>query len=264
MRFGFCTEFAAVDKNIIDYDLVRRIKEAGYDYVEFPLMLIEKISDEEFEKVVATVKELNLSCEVCCGMFPKTVKLTGPQVDKEQIAAYLEKAFSRAAVLGTHKIVLGSAPARELPEGTDWETGYSQMAEMLVTQVAPLCEKYDVEIVIEPLRSNACNFIHTLTDGMELVNRANSPYVKLLGDSLHMLTNEEDPNHIIEYKDDLRHVHIAEEARGLPEDGYSEYVAQVLKNLKSIGYDNTVSFEAKGGKEPDSMKKALELLKAQF
>jgi len=31
-----------------------------------------------------------------------------------------------------------------------------------------------------------------------------------------------------------------------------------------VGYDGTISFEAKGGSEPDGMKKALAQLKAHF
>ena len=50
----------------------------------------------------------------------------------------------------------------------------------------------------------------------------------------------------------------------MPEDGYSDYLLQGLQILKEIGYDGTISFEAKGGTGPDSLKKALDLLKKQF
>ena len=62
----------------------------------------------------------------------------------------------------------------------------------------------------------------------------------------------------------MKHVHIAEMQRMLPEDDYSPFVKQVIGNLKEIGYSGSISFETKNGEGLDSMKKALKLLKSQF
>ena len=99
---------------------------------------------------------------------------------------------------------------------------------------------------------------------MEVVNRVNSPRVQLLCDTIHMRTNDDNPDDVIKYKDSLKHVHIAELGRILPEKEYSDYVKKVIDNLMSFGYDGTVSFETKNGDGLESMKSALALLKANL
>ena len=77
----------------------------------------------------------------------------------------------------------------------------------------------------------------------------------------YMNTNSDNVDDIVKYKDILKHVHISELQRVMPEDGYSDYVSAVLANLRAIGYEGTVSFESKNGDGVESMKKALKLLK---
>ncbi len=264
MRYGFCTEFATPQKNAADYGLVRRIKEAGYDFIEFRLMLIAGLNDDEFAELSRFLKDIALPCDVCCALFPKTIRLVGAEADRERIRGYLERAFGRASQLGAAKLVFGSAPARELPPGMKWSEGYDALEGMIREIMLPLCERHGFEVVIEPIRSNACNFIHTLADGMELVNRVRSPKIKLLADSLHMLTNNDPAEGITEYFDSIRHVHVSNAGRALPEDSYDSEVLAVLSRLKEKGYDGTISFESNAGREEGSLKEALKNLKSFF
>lgn len=264
MRYGFCKEFSTPMKTEVDYDLIKMIKGAGFDYVEMRAMLVETLTDEEFAKLESTLKELELDCDCCCALFPKTIRVTGSQVNFNVIEEYIEKTFYRCSKLGAKKIVFGSAPARALDENTTQDEGYAQIAEVIKKVIVPACEKYDITVVMEPLRADACNFINTLADGMRVVNEVKSDRIKLLADTIHMMSNNDNPQDVLNFKDDLKHIHISELARVMPEDDYSDYVATVLKNLKTNGYDGTISFESKNGNGLESMKKALALLKAQF
>ncbi|NLV85469.1 MAG: sugar phosphate isomerase/epimerase [Spirochaetales bacterium] len=264
MRYGFCKEFSTALKTEVDYSLVKMIKDAGFDYIEMRLMLVAALADDAFEKLVRTLNEYALPCDVCCALFPRTLRVTGMEADDKAIGDYLELAFCRANKLGARKVVFGSAPARALDENTTQERGYQQLTDMIHAVMLPLCEKYDITVVIEPLRRDACNFINTLTDGMKLVKMVHSNRIGLLADSLHMLTNQENANQIMDYQDSLRHVHIADAGRNLPEDGYSTQVEAIIRNLRKINYNHTISFESKNGRGVESMVKALDLLKRQF
>ncbi|MBE7037534.1 MAG: sugar phosphate isomerase/epimerase [Ruminococcaceae bacterium] len=261
MRYGFCKEFSTPLKTEVDYDLIKMIKEAGFDYVEMRAMLVSSLTDEEFDKLYNTLKELNLDCDCCCALFPKTIRVTGKSVNLSEIEAYLEKTFARCKKLGAKKIVFGSAPARALDEETSQDEGYKQIADVIKKTVVPMCEKYDMMVVMEPLRNDACNFINTLSDGMRVVNDVKSDKIQLLADTIHMMTNNDNPDDVLKYKDSLKHIHIAELQRIMPEDEYSDFINTVLKNLRQNGYDGTVSFESKNGNGVESMKKALNLLK---
>ncbi len=264
MKYGFCKEFSTPLKTEVDYELIKTIKEAGFDYVEMRAMLVSSLSDEEFDKLYNTLKELELGCECSCALFPKTIRVTGKDANKEEIAVYIEKTFSRLNKLGAKKVVFGSAPARALDEETTEEMGYEQISEICNEIIVPAAEKYDITVVMEPLRASACNFINTLADGMKVVNRVNHERIALLADTIHMMANEDNPEDIIKYKDSLRHIHISEMDRVMPEDSYSDFVHNVLNNLINNGYDGTISFETKNGNGLDSMKKALALLKNTF
>lgn len=264
MRYGFCKEFSTPMKTEVDYDLIRTIKEAGFDYVEMRAMLVESLTDEEFLRLAATLRELSLDCDSCCALFPRTIRVTGDEIDYARIEAYIEKTFARCHTLGARTVVFGSAPARALDDRTDEETGYRQIAEVIRRAVLPACEKYGITVVMEPLRADACNFIHTLSDGARVVEAVGSPYVRLLGDTIHMNSNHDNPEDVVKYRDILHHFHIAELGRILPEDGYSDYTAEVIARLREIGYDGTISFETKNGEGLASMKRALALLKSNF
>ena len=264
MRYGFCKEFSTPLKTEVDYDLIKMIKDAGFDFVEMRAMLVSALSDEEFDKLEKTLAELDLACDCCCALFPRTIRVTGKSINYAEIEAYIEKTFDRCRRLGAKKIVFGSAPARALDEETTEEEGYAQIADVIKTAIVPACEKYDMTVVMEPLRADACNFIHTLADGMRVVDAVRSEKIQLLADTIHMMSNNDNPDDVIKYKDSLKHIHIAELARVMPEDDYSDYIKAVLANLREIGYDGTVSFESKNGDGLESMKKALALLKKQF
>jgi len=261
MRYGFCKEFSTPLKTEVDYPLIKTIKDAGFDFVEMRAMLVSSLSEEEFLKLKNYLKEVGLDCDCCCALFPKTIRVTGNHIDYDAISQYIEHTFSRCSQLGAKKIVFGSAPARALDKDTSEEMGYKQIAEVISKCVLPACRKYDITVVMEPLRADACNFIHTLKDGMKVVDAVKSEKLQLLGDTIHMMSNHDNASDIIRYADSLSHFHIAELERKLPEDSYSEYVENVLENLRKICYDGTISFETKNGTGLESMKKALQLLK---
>ncbi len=261
MRYGFCKEFSTPLKTEVDYDLIRMIKQAGFDFVEMRAMLVSSLSDEEFEKLEKTLSELSLACDCCCALFPRTIRVTGKSVNYDEIKEYMDKTLSRCKRLGAHTVVFGSAPARALDEETSQDEGYTQIIQVIKDCVVPACEKYDITVVMEPLRAAACNFINTLSDGMRVVDGVNSPRIKLLCDTIHMMSNNDIPEDVLKYKDSLYHVHIAELERALPEDRHSDYVKKVLGYITKNGYDRTISFETKNGQGLESMKKALTLLK---
>lgn len=264
MRYGMCTDIATKTRTEVEYELLERIQQAGFDYVEFPLMMIETLDEPAFEKLLSELDRLGLACDCSCNYFPGRIKVVGPTANKDEIDAYLDKAMGRAARMGVKKIVFGSNNSRNLPEGESIEQGYDEICKMLNESVVPFCDKYGITVVMEPLRHQSANFIITLADGKYVVDRVNKPEIQLLADLMHMNYNGEDPESLREVIGSLHHVHICEPDRILPEDGYSEFLTHCLSVLKELGYDETISFEAKGGTGPDSLAKALKLLQTQF
>lgn len=263
MRYGFCTGFASLLKDRIDYPLLKDIAAAGYDYVEFPLMLLAALSDEDFEALKRYIPETGLACDACCNMFPPHVKLTGPDEDDEAVREYLRVAIPRMTSLGARMIVLGSAGARNLPEGMTREEGVKQFSRVVRECVVPFLECYDIHLVIEPIGTGEANFVNTLPDGMEIVRAVNHPRVTLLADSVHLFTENEDAADITEFGSWLSHIHMCEAKRGLPVNGMSEGLRAYAEAIKATGYNAAMSFEPLPYPVED-MKASLDVLKAFF
>ena len=66
MRFGYCTGFAAGMTGPIDYKTLDMIQSAGYDYVEFPLMQLADLPEEEFSALKTYLSGTTLACDCCC------------------------------------------------------------------------------------------------------------------------------------------------------------------------------------------------------
>lgn len=261
MRYGYVTGFATHIKDKVDYSLLRDIKTSGFDFVEFPLVLLQNLPDEEFERLCHELKIIGLDADACCNMFPSYLRLTGPQRDIEAAQLYLNSAFGRLSVLGTKKIIFGSSGARNLPEGTDKETGYQQIAALVTEIVLPLLVQYNLTLCMEPIGHYEANFINTLDEGIIIVNMVNHPRVRLLADSVHMLYENEDSKHLDMYSKYLEHIHITENDRILPKEPVTPQLDEILKMIRKIAYNKTLSFEPMPHPQKE-MANALQIVKS--
>ncbi|MBC7320142.1 sugar phosphate isomerase/epimerase, partial [bacterium] len=218
MKFGCCGNMVAVEKDKTGIEIVEKLKEIGYDYIELSLAHISRLSDEEFEGLKTRLDASGLKCEACNNFFPPEIRLTGDQVDYKKIEEYLGLVLSRVNMLGVEVIVFGSGPAKMVPEGFPMEKAWQQLVE-LTKYISDLAEKYNVTIAIEPLRREECNIINRVSEGLRLVKEVSRGNVKLLVDFYHLRSEREDPSILKECKDHLRHVHFARfEGRTFPKD----------------------------------------------
>lgn len=257
MRFGFATPFAATSETI-DYALLHEIKAADYDYWEPPGDQLSRLTDEEFIRLETFIRELKLDVFGCCAAFPPTL-----QVFTSSFAAftdYLHGLLARLRRLGCPAIGFGSPKSRFKPAGMTDAQAQLYFQRMLEQVFLPLLDRYDLILLIEPLRPDSCNFLNSLDEGWETVRLAGSPRIGLLADTLHMAASGDTPEILMRHLDHVSHIHVSEADRVLPEHGYSDHCGALLQAVKASGYDKTISFETKGG----DIAAALRRLKQQL
>lgn len=243
MKFGVCGYLTAKNADGSEFDLIPAAKAAGFDYIEMPLSTIAALDEPAFADLLARVKAGGLPVEAANVFFPRSLHLTGPDVDWKAVEAYIELALRRAAALGVKSVVFGSGGSRQVPEGFPMEEAYGQLVRML-RLAEPICAKYDVTIVIEPLNSKETNIIHTGSEGFALAKLVDRPHIRLLLDLFHMALMKEDCGIAITARDYLRHAHFAKpEGRCYPAEMEAEFLA-FFGALKQAGYDERVSIEA--------------------
>lgn len=252
MKYGFCTGFATSPLFAFDGGLVKGVKAAGYDFAELPLICLEDFDEDSMVSLSSWFE-----APVMCNLFPARISLYS---DTRQAEEYLSRMLPRASALGVKRIVFGSGKSRSYPHGMPLDAAYESLAALISNKIAPIAEDNGIEILIEPLSYGECNIINTVEEGYKLVNYVSHRAFSLMADIFHMANNGEKTESLARVFPAIKHVHIAEKSRKLPENKFSEYVSSALSILKSCGYNRTISYETSDGDKG----KALELIKSSF
>lgn len=245
IRFGCCGSMVAIEPDKTGVEIVEKLKEIGYDYIELSLSHLSLLPDSDFLRLVERVESSGIRCEACNNFFPPDLKLTGDRVDRVRVERYLKLALSRAGKLGVKVIVFGSGPAKSYPEGFPKEKAWGQIVE-LSRLISDMARPYNIIIAVEPLRREECNIINKTIEGLEIVKEIDRDNVRLLIDFYHLRSEGEDPKIIKECDGYITHVHFARfEGRTFPKEiGEDEYYIPFIESLKSINYQERISVEA--------------------
>jgi D-psicose/D-tagatose/L-ribulose 3-epimerase len=245
MRIGACLNMNARDPAGVGLDDIGIFAELGYDYIEVPLAQAMTLDDRAFEELPARLARAGIDCEACNNFLPARVRVTGPAVDRAAVMAYAEKALARAARLGAKIVVFGSTGAKNVPPGFSRAEARRQLVPFL-KDVAPLAAAHGLLIVVEPVNRTESNLIITEAEGLDLAMEANHPAVKLLVDYNHMAISSDNLDCLEGRGEWLRHAHIARTlGRAFPVHPEEEDYAGFFRRLKMLGYDGSISLEAK-------------------
>jgi sugar phosphate isomerase/epimerase len=260
---------AQVTKVLIGYCVglkgLETAKAAGFDYVELGVTEIVALSDAEFDAAVEQVKKVGIPTPNANLFLPATFRLTGPDaVSSDEQMAYVRKAFPRLNRLGVRILCFGSGGARRVPDGFSKEDAFAQLV-AFGKRIAPEARANGITIVIEPLRRQETNIINTTAEGLALVKAVNDPNFELLVDFFHLASEKEDPAIILEARDHIRHLHMANpQGRVFPQQWEEYDYAPFFANLRQIGYAGRMSIEGSSKDVPGEAPRAIALLRRAF
>jgi D-psicose/D-tagatose/L-ribulose 3-epimerase len=260
---------AQVTKVLIGYCVglkgLELAKTVGFDYVELGTTEIAALSDAEFDAAVEQVKKVGIPTPNANLFLPASLKLTGAEAaSAEEQMAYVRKALTRLNRLGVRILCFGSGGARRVPDGFAKEAAFAQLV-AFGKRIAPEAQANGITIVIEPLRQQETNIINTTAEGLALVKAVGHPNFQLLIDFFHLASEKEDPAIILEARDHIRHLHVANpQGRVFPQQ-WDEYdYAPFFANLRRIGYTGGISVEASSKDVPTEAPRAIALLRRGF
>ena len=75
MRFGCCGSLVAQNPDKTGVEIVERIAQYGYDYIELPLAEMMELSDADFAALCKRVERSGIRCEACNNFFPGRILL---------------------------------------------------------------------------------------------------------------------------------------------------------------------------------------------
>jgi sugar phosphate isomerase/epimerase len=156
---------------------------------------------------------------------------------------YTRQALERAQSIGAKIAVFGSGGARQVPDDFPREQAVEQIVTFL-NVAADAADQTDLVIAIEPLNRKESNIINSVAEGVEFARQVNRDKIRVLADFYHMDEEAEPLDHIVDYKDWLAHIHVADTGRRAP--GLGQYPYQEFTvALREAGYNGLVSIECR-------------------
>jgi D-psicose/D-tagatose/L-ribulose 3-epimerase len=251
VRIGYCGGIGDIDQ----------VCAAGFDYIELRTAEIANLSDADYERLVERMKANGFPVPTTYQFILGKMKITGPDINKEEEKAYFQKALDRVAKLGARTVVVGSGTARQYPEGFSKEEAFRQLIDFF-KRLGPEARTRQIVIAIEPLRREESNIINSMAEGLQLVEAVNDPNVQLNLDFYHLESEKEDPAIILKAANHIAHVHMANPIGRVFPLKWEEYnYAPFFENLRKIGYDKEISVEAATKDFPNEAPRAIAFLR---
>lgn len=200
MRYGMCMGIDSPQN-------VKIAKDAGFDYMECGFSLLARADEKMFNDFKDALTANNIACEASNCFMPGDLPIIGHDYYAEEYTDYIEKGMKRGSEIGMKYIVFGSSAARSIPESFSYAEGIKQLGDFLGNVASPIAEKYEMTVVIEPLRKNETNVINTIKEGTMLAVLSGKDNIACLVDMYHMVGDTNDD--IRQLKGSIRHAHFS-------------------------------------------------------
>lgn len=253
-RFALCNEILTEgpegDRSWAEQ--CRLIAETGYEAVEIaPFTLVdesvEEISAPERRAMMRTMQEAGLDCVGLHWLLsppPEDLHFTTPDDEvRARTIDYMHSLIDFCGDLGGPYMIFGSPGQRSTVEGQSVAEAKERFAAGLAA-VGDHARDRDVMVLVEPLTSNQTDVVNTLSEAMDVVEKADHPAISTMFD-FHNTADETEPmDALIEtYIDDIHHVQIQEMDGTHLGPGAVEAYAPAFRAFNEHGYDGWVSLE---------------------
>lgn len=246
MKLSACTAaFGMADlKEIIDTSA-----RLGYDAVELTtaLHLPVESTPERRKEVLGWIHEAGIVCSALHYIFDGTIRLlsTDPEMMKKSVA-YMKKVIDLAHDMECPTIIVGSGgKTRSFEPEWDKVKGEECMVEV-IRQSGLYAQEKKITLAIEAINRYETNFLNTLEEAVNFVNKVNLPNVRTMADTYHLNIEEVNPAETIRrYGHTLANLHLADSNRQAPGDGHFDF-ASVAEALRESGFEGYCSFEVFG------------------
>jgi D-psicose/D-tagatose/L-ribulose 3-epimerase len=241
MKYGVNTHVWTFHVTEADEPLFSRIREWGFDGVE---IFLGSGEPENIASVRQMLDRLGLE-RTTSAVVPREANLISS--DREVRArgvAFLKRCVERTAELAAQQMAgplyagLGVMAGRRRSKD-EWQWAVDGLR-----TAAQRGQELGVLLCLEPLNRFETYFLNTLEDAARLARDTEMPNVRVHFDTFHANIEEKQPAHSIRaVAEELGHVHLSENDRGVPGTGHIDWRAIMLA-LKEVGYDGWVTIES--------------------
>lgn len=223
--------------------LFSKIRSMGFDMVE---IAVEDPALIDTVKIKEALKANGLSV-VVCGAFGSDRDISGDDKSLQQNAIdYIKECIDIAVQIGAPVVggpmytAVGKARMVSIEQRKkEWDIAVKNLS-----VVAETAASSGIRLALEPLNRFESDMVNTAADALRMVKDINHPAVGIGLDGFH--TNIEEPDiekAILTAGDKLFHVQVAENYRGTPGTGQTNWMAW-RRGLEKINYKGAISIES--------------------
>ena len=251
MKIGF--NMLLWTTNLVEdqFDLLKKIKDVGYDGVEIPIFGgEEKVS--HFANIGKALKDNGLDC-TSVTVIPDEDRspISNNEKSRANALEYMKWAIDCSAALGSEILAGPYHQPLGIFSGEPPTQKEKEHAAKVHQDAADYAKQVSLKLSIEPLNRFECYFLNIgqdASDYVDLVDRDNFGY---LYDTFHANIEEKDPVGVINKTiKNINHIHISENDRGTPGKGNIPW-EETFDAIKNSGYDGWLTIEAFGRALPD-------------
>ena len=243
MKFGANAFIWSETFDRTNIGLLKRLKVAGFDGIELPLIEPTRTRDAE---VRLALRRNDLEPTFCSVLPPGLSPISDDPSVRERTRSHYRDCIETAAEMGG-SLIAGPlyAPVGHLPGHRRTPDEWKHAVECF-QQLGPALDQYGVTLAIEPLNRYETYFLNTTADAVRLCREVAHPRVGILFDTYHANIEEKILSEsIVEAGPFLRHFHSCENDRGVPGTGHIEWPA-VFQSLREVNYDGWLTIESFG------------------
>ncbi len=256
MKFGVSTFLWTSPFTTSSFNLLYKVKEAGFDIIE---LAIEKKDEIDWPKLKELVKETGLQVTISGAFGPqRDISSDDPGI-REQGVEYIIDCINIArdmnsplfggpvySAVGKCRVVSDDQKKKE----RDW-------CVKNLKRVGKVAEDNGIIIGLEPLNRFETDMINTADQAITLIKEVSNPNIKLQLDTFHCNIEEKSiPDTIRKAgKDLLCHIQANESDRGTPGTGNLDWQG-IKAALTDIGYDKAIIIETFGNVSEEIAKAA--------
>lgn len=249
VKIGFCMLLWTTSVDESHKALLADIKETGYDGIEVPVF---DGTPEDYAAVGKMLDELGLG-RTAISVVPTLDKnpLSDDAATRAEAVSYLNWLVDCTAALGASGV--GGPLHQTLGHfsGSGTTEAEFDRAREVHQKVGDHAQTNGVVIALEAINRFEAYFANTMDDLCGYTRSLGHPAIKTMYDTFHANLEERDPvGAFTRNADEIVHVHISENDRGVPGRGHVPWT-ETFRAIKASGYDRWLTIEAFGRGLPE-------------
>lgn len=243
MKFGANTFIWSEAFGPEHFDVLPRLKEAGFDGIEIAMLAPATTPAGAIRRELA---KYGFEC-TCCSAFGPGLNLASDDAAvRAKAMAHVRDSLQAAAEMGASLLVGPLYTPVGYLTGSRRTADERQRVLECWQELRAAVAKSGVKVAIEPLNRFETYFFNIASDAAKFCDDLGDPNIGILLDTFHCNIEEKSIGHALKAAGrHLMHIHSCENDRGIPGTGNVNW-PEFFQTLAEIGYDGWLTIESFG------------------